>query len=64
MKAFGRFWWDFLVGDDPKLAAAIVLVLGGGAVAVAVTGGSWIAVLVGAALVTAFVVTLLIDVRL
>lgn len=64
MKAFGRFWWDFLVGDDPKIAAAVVLVLGGGAVAVAVTTGSWVAVLVGAALVAAFVVTLVIDVRL
>jgi hypothetical protein len=64
VKSFGRFWWDFLVGDDPKLAAAIVLVLGGGAVAVAVTTGSWVAVLVGSALVAAFVVTLLIDVRL
>ena len=64
MKAFGRFWWDFLVGDDPKIAAAVVLVLGGGAVAVAVTTESWVAVLVGAALVAAFVVTLVIDVRL
>ena len=64
MKAFGRFWWDFLIGDDPKLAAAVVLVLAGGAVAVALTTGSWVAVLVGAALVAAFVVTLLIDVRL
>lgn len=28
---FGRFWWDFIVGDDWKLAAgvAIVLVTGG-----------------------------------
>jgi hypothetical protein len=64
MRAFGRFWWDFLVGDDPKLAAAVVLVLGAGAVAVAVTTGSWIAVIVGATLVVAFVVTLAIDVRL
>lgn len=28
---FGRFWWDFIVGDDWKLAAgvAIVLAVGG-----------------------------------
>lgn len=64
MKTFGRFWWDFIVGDDPKIAAAVVLVLAGGAVAVAVTTGSWVAVLVGAALVAGFVVTLLIDVKL
>ena len=64
MKTFGRFWWDFLVGDDPKLAAAVVLVLVAGAVAVALTTGSWIAVVVGAALVAAFVVSLAIDVKL
>ena len=64
MKTFGRFWWDFLVGDDPKLAAAVVLVLVAGAVAVALTTGSWIAVVVGAGLVAAFVVSLAIDVKL
>ncbi|HEY2092105.1 MAG TPA: hypothetical protein VGJ81_09460 [Thermoanaerobaculia bacterium] len=28
---FGRFWWDFIIGDDWKLAAgvAVVLVVGG-----------------------------------
>jgi hypothetical protein len=64
MRSFGRFWWDFLVGDDPKIAAAVVLVLAGGAVVVALTTGHWIAVLVGTALVVAFVATLVIDVRL
>ena len=23
LKAFGRFWWDFLVGDDWKIAATV-----------------------------------------
>jgi hypothetical protein len=64
MRSFGRFWRDFLVGDDPKIAAAVVLVLGAGAVAVALTTGSWVAVLVAAAIVAAFVVTLVIDVKL
>jgi hypothetical protein len=64
MRSFGRFWWDFLVGDDPKIAAAVVLVLSAGAVAVALTTGSWVAVLVAAAIVAAFVVTLVIDVKL
>jgi hypothetical protein len=26
--AFGKFWWDFLVGDTPEFAAATVAVVG------------------------------------
>ncbi len=26
--AFGRFWWDFLVGDTPELLVGSVLVVG------------------------------------
>ena len=25
VKAFGRFWWDFIVGDDWRVAAAVVV---------------------------------------
>ena len=25
--AFGRFWWDFLVGDTPELLIGVVLVV-------------------------------------
>ena len=25
---FGRFWWDFVVGDDWRVAAGIALALG------------------------------------
>jgi hypothetical protein len=28
LKAFGRFWWDFLVGDTPELFVAAVVILG------------------------------------
>jgi hypothetical protein len=28
LKAFGRFWWDFLVGDTPELFVATLLILG------------------------------------
>ena len=28
--AFGRFWWDFLVGDTPELALATGVIVGGG----------------------------------
>ncbi len=27
VRGFGRFWWDFIVGDDPALAVGVVLVL-------------------------------------
>jgi hypothetical protein len=26
--AFGRFWWDFLIGDTPELFAAVLVVIG------------------------------------
>jgi hypothetical protein len=25
---FGRFWWDFLVGDTPELFVAMLVILG------------------------------------
>jgi hypothetical protein len=33
--AFARFWWDFIVGDDWRIAAGVVVVLGLGAALVA-----------------------------
>jgi hypothetical protein len=24
---FGRFWWDFLVGDTPEITAAVVVIV-------------------------------------
>src|SRR5215469_2977036 len=27
VRGFGRFWWDFIIGDDPALAVGVVLVL-------------------------------------
>ena len=37
VKGFGRFWWDFIVGDDWRIAAGVVAVLGAGALLVANT---------------------------
>jgi hypothetical protein len=31
IRAFGRFWYDFIVGDDWRIAAGVVLVLAAGA---------------------------------
>ena len=28
LRAFGRFWWDFLVGDTPELAVATGAIVG------------------------------------
>ena len=37
VKGFGRFWWDFIVGDDWRIAAGVVVVLTAGALLVAET---------------------------
>lgn len=36
--AFGRFWWDFVVGDDWVAAAGVVL----GLVVTALLGAWWV----------------------
>jgi hypothetical protein len=28
IKGFGRFWWDFLVGDTPELFIAALVIIG------------------------------------
>jgi hypothetical protein len=65
VKGFGQFWWDFIVGDDWKIAATIAGVLGIGAIvaAAAPTDASWLAPLCGAALLLAFVISFVADVR-
>ena len=65
VKAFGRFWYDFLVGDDWKIAASVVLTL---ALLVAVLradviGEGALAVVGGVALMVAFSISLAIDPR-
>ena len=34
LRGFGRFWFDFIVGDDWRIALGVVVVLGVGALAV------------------------------
>jgi hypothetical protein len=36
VRGFGRFWYDFIVGDDWRIAAGVCLVLGVGAVLVGI----------------------------
>ena len=42
MKRFGLFWWDFVVGDDWRVAAGIALALGVTAVLATTWASAWI----------------------
>jgi hypothetical protein len=65
LKSFGQFWYDFIIGDDWKIAVAVVLALGVllAAVKAHLFGDQGLALLGGAAIVAAFAISLAIDVR-
>jgi len=42
VKRFGLFWWDFIVGDDWRVAVAIALALGLTALLATAWTGAWI----------------------
>ena len=65
LKSFGSFWYDFIIGDDWKIAAAVVLALSFTVVLLTTTSldDHVVAVLGGAAVVIAFAISLAIDVR-
>jgi hypothetical protein len=57
---FGRFWYDFIVGDDWRIAVGVGAVLTAGAAAiVAGLGGEWFAPIVSAALGVVFALPIL-----
>jgi hypothetical protein len=64
-RGFLRFWYDFLVGDDWKIAAAVGVVLAAGAGIV--LSGSYddhvLTALLALGVAAAFTTALLIDVR-
>jgi hypothetical protein len=39
LRAFGRFWWDFVIGDTPELALATGVII---AVAFILAGSHWL----------------------
>jgi hypothetical protein len=65
LKAFARFWYDFVIGDDWKIAATVAAVLLAGAALVAaeVLPRPATAVLVGAGILAAFTVAMVVDTR-
>ena len=41
IRRFGRFWWDFVVGDDWRIAVGVVLALGATAAVAATDEPAW-----------------------
>ncbi len=65
VRGFGQFWYDFIIGDDWKIAAAVVIALSIGAVAVshAAHNAVWLGPFVGLAVMLAFSISLYMDIR-
>jgi hypothetical protein len=65
LKSFGQFWYDFIIGDDWKIAVAVVLALVVlfAAMKAELFGDTGLTLLGGVALVIGFAVSLAIDVR-
>jgi ABC-type methionine transport system permease subunit len=60
VRAFGRFWFDFIIGDDWRIAAGVAGALGLGALALrAGVSQGLLAVLVAAALVAIVLLSVL-----
>jgi arginine exporter protein ArgO len=41
LRGFGRFWWDFVVGDDWRVAIGLILALGLSALLVHESIAAW-----------------------
>jgi hypothetical protein len=65
LKSFGAFWYDFIIGDDWKIAVAVVLSLAIvlGAMALDLFGDTGLTIFGGVVVVVAFAISLAIDVR-
>jgi hypothetical protein len=42
VRRFGRFWWDFVVGDDWRVAAGIAVALGLTALLATTSAPAWL----------------------
>lgn len=65
LRGFVRFWYDFIVGDDWRIALGVVLVLGAGALLVAgdVLADDVLMPLVGAGIVAVVSVSIVAGAR-
>jgi uncharacterized membrane protein YccC len=65
VKAFGRFWYDFIIGDDWKIAAAVVVAVGllVAALEAKLFADHALAILGAVLIAAAFATSLWIDVR-
>jgi hypothetical protein len=65
LKAFGQFWYDFIIGDDWKIAVAVVLGLTVLflAMTAGIFGDTGLTLLGGTLLVAAFAISLAIDIH-
>jgi hypothetical protein len=63
VKAFFQFWYDFIIGDDWKIAAAVVVALAAGAAALLTESidSAALPLFVAIGLGAAFAASLLID---
>jgi hypothetical protein len=65
VSGFARFWWDFIVGDDWRIAVGVGLVLACGALLVSGTGVSdaLVATLAAAGLVAVAITSIVASAR-
>jgi hypothetical protein len=65
IRAFGRFWWEFVVGDDWKIGAGVASALAVGALlaATASVDADWVAPVAGGCVLFAFAIVVVADVR-
>jgi hypothetical protein len=65
LKSFGQFWYDFIIGDDWKIFAGVVIALGLllAALRLRLFGDAGLALLGGVLIIVAFSVSLMLDVR-
>jgi len=62
---FGRFWYEFIVGDDWRIAAGVTLVLAVGALVVAAgLAGEWLPPTLAVSFAAVFAAPLLVGDRL
>ncbi|RCG33011.1 hypothetical protein DQ384_00735 [Sphaerisporangium album] len=65
LKGFAMFWYDFIIGDDWKIAAAVVaaLALTVPAMTAGVLSGTALVIVSAVALFVFFTVSMIVDVR-